>query len=96
MAVAIAAEVGGVPKLAVAAVGFVFVGYWIAYLQLFLHEGAHWNLAADRETSDRICNLCVGWLAGIDVKRYRKIHFQHHRALGTTEDSEHDSCCSER
>ena len=54
MAVAIAAEVGGVPKLAVAAVGFVFVGYWIAYLQLFLHEGAHWNLAADRETSDRI------------------------------------------
>lgn len=86
---AIAAELAGVPKLAVAGIGFLLVGYWIAYLQLFLHEGAHWNLAPDREKSDRICNLGVGWLAGIDVKRYRKIHFQHHRALGTTEDSEH-------
>ncbi len=67
----------------------VLIGYWIAYLQLFLHEGGHWNLAPDRETSDWICNLAVGWLTGVDVKRYRKVHFQHHRALGTTDDSEH-------
>jgi len=82
-------ELAGAPKLVVAGVGMVLIGYWIAYLQLFLHEGAHWNLAADREVSDRICNLSVGWLTGIDVKRYRKVHFQHHRALGTTADSEH-------
>jgi fatty acid desaturase len=83
------AEFAGAPKLAVAGAGMVLIGYWIAYLQLFLHEGAHWNLAPDREVSDRVCNLSVGWLAGIDVKRYRKVHFQHHRALGTTADSEH-------
>ena len=85
---AIAAELAGVSRIAIALVGAVLVGYWIAYLQLFLHEGAHWNLARDREVSDRICNTFLGWLAGINVKSYRKVHFQHHRALGTIQDSE--------
>ena len=89
LAITIGADLAGLPSFAIAVVGMVLVGYWIAYLQLFLHEGAHWNLAPRREDSDRICNTWVSWLVGIDVKRYRKIHFQHHRALGTTEDSEH-------
>jgi fatty acid desaturase len=55
---------------------------------LFIHEGAHWNLAADRERSDWLCNVLISWLAGLEVTRYRKVHFQHHRALGTVEDSE--------
>jgi fatty acid desaturase len=66
----------------------IWLGYWVAYLHLFLHEGAHWGLALDRATSDRICNFCIGWLVLIDVKDYRKVHFQHHRALGTINDSE--------
>ena len=68
--------------------GSISVGYWIAYLQLFIHEGAHWNLAADREQSDLICDLLISWLAGQKVKPYRQIHFSHHRLLGSTEDTE--------
>ena len=86
---ALAAERLGAPRLLAAAAGAISVGYWIAYLMLFIHEGAHWNLAADRARSDRCCNLLVGWLAGLEVASYRKVHFQHHRALGTIDDSEH-------
>jgi fatty acid desaturase len=78
----------GVPLVLVVALAAIWIGYWVAYLHLFLHEGAHWGLARDRATSDRICNFCVGWLLLIDVKDYRKVHFQHHRALGTVSDSE--------
>lgn len=79
----------GAPKMAVLLLGAIAVGYWIAHLQLFIHEGAHWNLAADREKSDRLCNLLVSWLAGLEVKAYRQVHFAHHRLLGTADDTEH-------
>jgi hypothetical protein len=46
LACVIFAEVFGAPRIIVALVGAVSVGYWIAYLQLFIHEGAHWNLAS--------------------------------------------------
>jgi fatty acid desaturase len=88
MVAAVAAEATGLWWGPIVLLGAVSIGYWIAYLQLFIHEGAHWNLAADREASDRICNWSVAWLAGLDVKRYRRIHFQHHRALGMIDDSE--------
>jgi fatty acid desaturase len=78
----------GVPFVVLVPGAALWLGYWVAYLDLFLHEGAHWGIAPDRETSDRMCNLCVGWLVLLDVKEYRKVHFQHHRALGTVEDSE--------
>jgi fatty acid desaturase len=64
------------------------IGFWIAYIQLFIHEGAHANLASSRKTSDLICDLFVGWLIGTSVRKYRKVHFEHHRAFGTTGDSE--------
>jgi fatty acid desaturase len=83
------AERAGAPKLLVLLPASITVGYWIAYLQLFLHEGAHWNLAAGREKSDLLCNLLIGWLAGLEVKAYRQIHFPHHRLLGTPDDTEH-------
>jgi fatty acid desaturase len=66
----------------------IWTGYWVAYLFLFEHEGAHWNLASDRDSSDLLCNLSIGWLVLMDVREYRKVHFQHHRALGTINDSE--------
>ena len=66
----------------------IWTGYWVAYLHLFLHEGAHWNLAPERNLNDWLCNLTVGWLVLMDVREYRKVHFQHHRALGTVNDSE--------
>ena len=86
--VAITAEQGGVPFLVVTPITGLLIGFWIAYLQLFIHEGAHWNLAEDRDASDRLCNRLISWWAGLEVSRYRRVHFQHHRALGTTQDSE--------
>ena len=68
--------------------GAASIGFWIAYVQLFIHEGAHANLAKDRKTSDLVCDLFVGWMIGTSVRKYRKVHFEHHRAFGTTGDAE--------
>ncbi len=35
-----------------------------------------------------LTNLLMGWLFGSSIALYRRTHFQHHRALGTTQDSE--------
>jgi fatty acid desaturase len=83
-----AAPFWGVPRLLAAVLGAVMIGYWIAYLQLFLHEGAHYNLAPSKIHSDRLCDLLVSWLIGTTVAAYRPVHFQHHRDLGTTKDTE--------
>ncbi|WP_024515016.1 fatty acid desaturase [Bradyrhizobium sp. Tv2a-2] len=75
------------PPLLVA-FGALGVGYWFAYLQLFLHEGAHFNLHSDRSRSDMFCNALIGWMIGTDIASYRVVHWQHHRKIGTVEDSE--------
>ena len=78
------------PPLAIVAavVVAVLVGFVMAYVNNFFHEAAHYNLHRDRDRSDLLANLLMGWLFGSSIATYRKIHFQHHRALGTTEDSE--------
>ena len=35
-----------------------------------------------------LANVLMGWLFGSSIALYRQIHWQHHRALGTTMDSE--------
>ncbi len=69
-------------------VGALLFGWTIAFIQLFLHEAAHWNLAPDRTWNDRLANLFVGSLTGQDVAAYRRVHFDHHRHLGTPRDTE--------
>lgn len=81
-------RMGLVGALAGLVCGAAGIGFWIAYLQLFLHEGAHANLAASRKTSDLVCDVLVGWMIGTSVRKYRKVHFEHHRAFGTTGDTE--------
>src|SRR5262245_11989071 len=51
----VTAPTWGIPKLISTLLGACLVGYWVAYLQLFLHEGSHYNLAATKNQSDRIC-----------------------------------------
>ncbi|MEK6272618.1 MAG: fatty acid desaturase [Actinomycetota bacterium] len=68
--------------------GAVLIGYTIQYLNNFFHEAAHYNLAPGRARNDRLTNLLMGWMFGSSIDLYRRTHFQHHRALGTTEDSE--------
>ena len=70
-------------------VGSVLYGYGVAFIHLFIHEAAHFNLARGRKWNDRLANVFVGLLIGQDIGRYRDVHFDHHRHLGTTRDTEH-------
>jgi len=81
-------QLRGVPGWLTVPLGAVAAGYGLAYLHLFIHEAAHFNLARDRGTNDRLANLFVGLIVGMDIKRYRAVHFDHHRYLGTTRDPE--------
>ena len=74
--------------LAAAAVGAVGIGYVVAYLQLFIHEAAHYNLAADRRANDRFADRLICWQVGTSIAAYRRIHAEHHRHLGGDDDSE--------
>lgn len=69
-------------------VGAILAGYIIAYIHLFIHEAAHYNIAADRKKNDKLANIFIGLIVGMDIKFYRVIHFDHHRFLGTTKDTE--------
>ncbi len=42
--------------------GGLFIGYWVAYINLFMHEAAHYNIAADRRQNDLIANIFIGLL----------------------------------
>lgn len=63
-------------------------GYAVAYLQLFIHEAAHYNLAPTRGANDRLADAFLSWHIGTSAKAYRPVHFQHHQALGETHDTE--------
>ena len=67
---------------------FGLIGFAIAYLQLFLHEAAHWNLHPSRKVNDLLTDLFVSGPVAMDVARYRPIHFDHHRFLGSPDDTE--------
>lgn len=69
--------------------GAISVGFWIAYVQLFIHEAAHYNLHENKNRSDFLANLFVAWLVGTTVGKYRRVHLHHHAALGRVDDSEH-------
>ena len=69
--------------------GSLLLGYDLAYIQLFIHEAAHYNIHPDRLWNDRISDYLIGVFSGISMKGYRKIHWQHHQQLGSTKDSEH-------
>jgi fatty acid desaturase len=64
------------------------IGYVIAFVNNFFHEAAHYNLAPGRRRNDLLTNALMSWLYGSSIGQYRGVHFQHHRALGTTMDSE--------
>lgn len=69
-------------------VGGLLIGAFMAYLQLFTHEAAHHNLARRRAVSDRLANAVLTVWLGQEITQYRKVHFKHHRYLGTVQDTE--------
>jgi fatty acid desaturase len=84
----VALDPGGVGGVALAVAGGLVIGYLIAYINNFFHESAHHNLLPGRGANDVATNLLMSWLFASSIGLYRKVHFQHHRALGTTMDSE--------
>jgi fatty acid desaturase len=84
----IVAPAWGMPGLLASILGGCLIGYSVAYLGLFIHEAAHYNLAPNKKQSDTVWNIGVSWLFGLKAETYRPIHFQHHRELGTIKDSE--------
>lgn len=79
---------GFVAGLAAACAGAIGVGFFIAYLQLFIHEGAHHQLAATKGDNDRIADWLVCWQVGTSIAAYRATHSEHHRHLGKPGDTE--------
>lgn len=66
-----------------------FIGYTLAYLHLFIHAAAHYDLHPNKLKNDLISDYLIGVFFGIQQKKYRKIHWMHHTNLGTKEDTEH-------
>ena len=64
------------------------IGYAIAYLQLFIHEAAHYNLAPTRQANDRLADRLICWQVGTSIAAYRRTHAEHHRHLGGPDDTE--------
>lgn len=69
-------------------VGALVIGYTVHFINNFFHEAAHYNLVPGRSRNDLVANLLMSWLFASSISLYRRIHFQHHRALGTTMDPE--------
>lgn len=70
------------------AAGALMFGFWMAFLQLFLHEAAHFNLCPGRRVNDLLANALIGLWVGTDIAEYRRIHWDHHRLLGQVADTE--------
>ncbi|MEO5695420.1 MAG: fatty acid desaturase [Usitatibacter sp.] len=83
-----ASGLGVVAQCAAAVAGAAVIGYGVAYLMLFFHEAAHFNIASTRRLNDVLANVLLGSFVGQDIRAYRPIHFDHHRYLGTTADTE--------
>ena len=86
--VLVAQASGVVAGLAAACAGAVGVGFVVAYLQLFIHEAAHHNLAATKRRNDRIADWLLSWQVGTSIAAYRATHSEHHRYLGHDRDTE--------
>lgn len=76
------------PAVVVVLVGAILFGLAVQFLQLFIHEGAHFGLASNRRLNDVLCDFLISWQVGTTIKAYRAVHLAHHRMLGKREDSE--------
>jgi len=75
---------------AILALAFSLIAaFWLAYIQLFIHEAAHYNIHPNKKKNDFMANLFIGLIVGVDIKAYRKTHWKHHLRLGHTDDTEH-------
>ena len=67
-------------------ISFLF-GFFVHSLNLFVHEGAHYNLCKSRILNETIANS-ISIFFGESVANYRLHHFKHHKRLGFHDDPE--------
>ncbi|MFT3827361.1 MAG: fatty acid desaturase [Chitinophagaceae bacterium] len=66
----------------------LWFGYVLAYLHLFVHEAAHFNIHPDKKKNDTLASWLLCSLFALDIKKYRTTHWQHHLHLATPGDKE--------
>jgi fatty acid desaturase len=66
----------------------VLIAFWVANIQLFVHEAAHHNIHPNKKINDSLANFFLGWLTGLNIEAYRKTHWKHHQNLGQIGDTE--------
>lgn len=86
VAITCVAEANGVPPLILVPPAAILIA--VLSPVVHIHEASHWNIASDRNRNDFFCNFLMSWIIGLEIKFYRKIHFDHHRHLGTVRDTE--------
>lgn len=62
--------------------------FWIHAYSCFLHEAAHFNIHRNKKINDLISNLLFTPFFGMLCRDYRLSHWEHHKHLGTTKDTE--------
>lgn len=63
-------------------------GFFISYLNLFIHEAGHFYLHPNKKKNDLLANIFLCSWMGIEIKVYRKMHWQHHLHLASSSDME--------
>lgn len=86
VAITCVAQVNGVSPLVLVPPAAILIA--VLSPAVHIHEASHWNIASDRNRNDFLCNLLMSWIIGLEIKFYRKVHFDHHRHLGTIRDTE--------
>jgi len=67
----------------------VYGTFWLKAYLTFFHEAAHFNFyPGKRKLNDILSNFFLSPFIGMSVKSYRKTHWEHHKNLGSINDTE--------
>ena len=67
---------------------FVWNSFWFASYLNFFHESSHYNLHHNKKINDMLATFLFSLFNGQDIKNLRITHWQHHKYLGATHDTE--------
>ena len=68
---------------------FIWGTFWLKAYLTFFHEAAHFNFYPNnKRLNDILSNIFLSPFIGMSVQSYRKTHWEHHKNLGTIDDTE--------
>lgn len=71
--------------------GFVVLSLLLHRLGLFLHAAVHSEFHSERNVSDRLYRIYLGWFFGSNLHAIRTVHLGHHRNFGKQERDPEDT-----